>query len=249
MSHIFDFHESRAYARWLEQDDARAVSAFAHRLIIDMLKPSKGESVLDIGCGTGNSLKPFLDCGIDGTGIDASPYMLDLAMQTLGTGVDLHRGMAEDLPFEDSSFNYACLNITLAFVDQPEQVIREACRVAKDKIFIGVFNRYAIKGIQRRIRGIFSPTIFTRARFYSVWEIKHMLRQILGDVPLFWRTVCHLPMSSGRIAASIERNSLIQRSPTGEFAGIVATLVPRFRTRPLAIKYTDMKQSAGMVPG
>ena len=35
------------------------------------------------------------------------PYMLDLAAKYLCNRVDLHRGVAEDMPFDDNSFNHA----------------------------------------------------------------------------------------------------------------------------------------------
>jgi hypothetical protein len=46
----------------------------------------------------------------------------------------------------------------------------------------------------------------------------------------------------------IEGSGLVQRFPFGTFAGIVVTLVPRFRTRPLAIRYQPNKVG-GVAPG
>ena len=205
--------------------------------MIDMLKPASGDSVLDIGCGTGVNLIGLLDLGIQVTGIDASPYMLDIASRKVGNRVDLYQGYAEDLPFDDNSFNYACLFTTLEFVDNPQKALEEACRVAKDRIFIGVLNRYAIKGIQRRVKGMFTSTIFNHAQFFSVWELKQRIRKIVGLTPVSWRTVCQLPSQSGKIANSLEQNKILQRCPFGAFAGMVVTLVPKFRTRPLTMRY------------
>ena len=102
-------------------------------------------------------------------------------MKQFGHRVEFYRGVAEDLPFDDNSFNHASLVTTLEFVEDPVKAISEACRVAKDRIFLGVLNRYALKGIERRLRGIFHHTIYNRARFYSVWELKYMIREILGE--------------------------------------------------------------------
>jgi SAM-dependent methyltransferase len=237
MGVVFDFNDAKAYEQWLNSPGNRSLVDFEQKLLHDLLKPIPGKTVLDIGCGIGASLKPLIEAGLRPTGIDPSPYMLDMAAKNLGKRVDLHRGVAEDLPFDDNSFNYASLISTLEFVENPSKALEEACRVAKDRIFIGVLNRNAIRGIQLRIRGIFTKTLFNRARFFSVWELKQIIHSLLGDVPVTWRTACHLPVASGRFAHKFERFSLVQRCPFGMFIGMVVTLVPRFTTQPLTLRY------------
>jgi SAM-dependent methyltransferase len=249
MGHVFDFHEARSYDTWAGNPQRRAVAELEKRLMLDMLKPMRGESLLDIGCGTGASLAPFMESGLQVTGIDPSPYMLDIALARLGHRVEFYRGFAEDLPFDDNSFNHACLVTTLEFVNDPRTALKEACRVAKDRIFIGVLNRYAIKGLQRRVRGLFFPSIFDYARFFSVWELKQMITAVLGDsAPISWRTVCQLPNSPGKFLSRMEMLPLVQRCPFGSFAGVVVSLVPRFRTRPLTLRYKP-SHSSGPLPG
>lgn len=248
MDLVFDFNEANAYHRRLQKPRNKAALELENRLMLKMLAPYKGETLLDIGCGTGASLRPFLDMGLDVTGLDPSPYMLDIALDNLGSRVELYRGFANNLPFEDNAFNYACLNVTLEFLDDPHLALQEACRVAKDMVYIGFLNRFAVKNIQRRIFGVFTATIYNRAHFYSIWGIKAMVRALLGDVPIQWRTVCHLPAGKGNLYKQIEGSPLVQRCPTGAYAGLTAVMVPRFRTRPLAIKY-GAKQRSGAVAG
>ena len=248
MGYVFDFQDAKDYQKWCSDSRNGFAADMQNRMLLDMLAPVRGESIIEIGCGTGSSLRPLLDMGLDVTGLDPSPYMLDIAMTHLGHHAELHRGVAEALPFDDNSFNHAYFMTTLEFVDDPAKALSEACRVAKDKLFVGVLNRYAIKGIQRRVQGVFTQTIYNRARFFSVWEIRQMLVAILGDVPVRWRTVCHLSESPGRLLSSFERSWIVQRCPFGAFAGIVVSLVPRFRTKPLALKYTakqTVKPAAG----
>ena len=237
MGVVFDFNDAKAYEQWLKSPANRLFIDFEKKLLLDLLKPIPGKTVLDIGCGTGASTKPLMDAGLRATGIDPSAYMLDMAAKNLGNRVDLHRGVAEDLPFDDNSFNYASLITTLEFVETPQKALEEACRVAKDRIFIGVLNRYAISGIQLRIKGIFTKTLFNRARFFSIWELKQMIHSLLGGVPVTWRTACHLTAISGRFAYKFERLSLVQRCPFGTLTGMVVTLVPRFTTQPLSLRY------------
>ncbi|MEJ2658933.1 MAG: class I SAM-dependent methyltransferase [Desulfobacterales bacterium] len=248
MGYVFDFNDAIYYDEWMNHSRNRWVVDLEKRLMLEMLQPVHGERIIDIGCGTGSGLQTFLDSGLRVTGIDASPYMLDIASKKIGNRVDLHRGFAEDLPFDDNSFNYASLITTLEFVDDPKKAIEEASRVAKDKIFLGVLNRYAIKGVKRRIKGVFTRTIYNHAHFFSVWELKDIIRSLLGDVPASWKTVCQFSNSPGRITGRIEQFSLIQKCPFGAFIGMGVTLVPRFRTRPLTVPY-KAKHTTGEVPG
>lgn len=237
MGHVFDFKEALAYEKWLEKPETQKALGLELQLFREMLRPAAGDSLLDIGCGTGACMEAFLELGLEVTGLDASTYVLDIALKKTGNRVDFYRGFAEDLPFDDNSFNHACLFTTLEFVEDPGKALAEAFRVAKDRVFIGVLNRYALKGVERRVKGIFNASIYNHARFFSVWELKHLTFTLLGQVPVSWRTVCQLPSPSGRLAASLDQSKWLQRCPFGAFAGMVITLVPNFRTRPLTVRY------------
>jgi SAM-dependent methyltransferase len=247
MGHVFDFHEATAYEKWMQQPENRLAFEMEIRLLRELLQPRRGESILDIGCGTGACLSALVEMGLNATGIDPSTYMLDIAHARLGSRADLYRGFAEDLPFDDNSFNHACLFTSLEFVEDPKRALAEACRVAKDRLFIGVLNSFAIKALERRVKGMFAPSIYRHARFFNVWQLKHMIYDLVGPVPVSWRTVCQLPLPSGRFAAGLEE-TLLQRCPFGAFAGMVVVLVPRVRTRPLTMRYRP-SQRPGEVPG
>ena len=248
MSYIFDFHTARAYEQWAIRPEIKRTEALEQRLMMDMLDPLRGKFVLEVGCGSGSGLIPFIEKGLLVTGIDPSPYMLDIAQRQVGHRADLHRGSGEDLPFEDNSFHYVCLNFTLEFVDDYEAVIEEACRVAKDRVYIGIMNRYALKGYRRRIHGILSENIRDRLRYFSIGEINKTLHRLLGNVPVDSRSICHFPVSLMQLFYRMEQSRLLQSCQFGAYAGITAVLIPRFKTRPLALEYRT-KRTAGPVPG
>lgn len=237
MGYVFDFRDSRAYANWVSHQCDHWSTRMQSRLMLQMLRPAKGESVLDIGCGTGSAMQPLLETGVSVTGLDPSPYMLALCAERLGQRVDLYRGVAEELPFDDNSFNHAVFFVSIEFVDNPIKAVEEACRVAKDRVFIGFLNRFALKAAQRWHKEAWGGEAFDHARFFSVWELKRLVRTAAGPVPVSWRTVCQIPQAPVRMFQSIEHSELVQRCPFGTFAGLSATLMPRFRTRPLAIRY------------
>jgi len=236
MGYVFDHKEAEAYDQWLNQRGNQVALELENRLMLEMIQPLCGKLLIDIGCGTVHSLMPFLDKGAYLTGVDASPYMLDIAHAKLGHRVELHRAYAEDLPFDDNYFHYACLCLTLEFVDDPRKALAEACRVAKDGVFVGVLNKYALKAINRRIKSIFRPTVYSQACFFSIGDIKHLFRMLIGDVPIFWRTVCLLLGRSQPFVYRLETPKMLQKNPFGAFAGIMALPVPRFRTTPLTLK-------------
>lgn len=246
MGYVFGFNDANAYEQWFQNPHNRFVADLETRLILDMLKPVKGETLLDIGCGTGAFFTPFLEKGLAVTGIDPSPYMIDIAAKKIGNRVDLHRGFAEELPFEDNSFNLACLILTLEFTDDPHKALQEACRVTKDRIFLGILNRYSFNRARIKIKGLFKQTLYSHARFFSIWELNRNIRAILGHVPKSWRTVSLLPRATGRITQRLELSPLVQMCPFGAFAGMVVTLIPRFRTTPLGVSLPKQTGSAAM---
>lgn len=247
MGYIFDFKDAIAYSNWLNQPSLRFSVELESQLMIDMLQPVKGQSVLEIGCGTGTRLMPLLNCGLKVTGLDPSPYMLDIACRDLNKRVDFYRGYAEDLPFDDNSFEYACIILTLEFVDDFKKAIEEACRVAKDKVFIGFLNKHAIEVMQLRFKRLFTDSIYRQARFFSISELKSHIRYRLGKVPVTCRTVSHFPSNSGTICRKIEQYRLIQRVPFGAFAGMTVVPVPRYRARPLPVAYPAKHSTSAFV--
>ena len=247
MSYIFNFNDAISYEEWFNNPRNLFIKTLESELLFSMLKPLRGKQILDIGCGTGRNLMQFIDQGLYATGIDPSPYMLDVAYKNVGNHADLHRGVAEHLPFDDNSFDYSCLITTLEFVENPEESLREAFRVTKEMVFIGVLNRYSLKGFQRRIKGVFTETVYNRAQFFSVWELKYMVKNILGNVPVSWGTVGHFSTGSGKIISTIEQLKFMRKCPFGAFAGLSVTLVPRFRTKPISITCNSRQKTENAI--
>ena len=77
-------HNHDAWAQTLE------LAALAHGL--------DGRRVLEVACGTGNLLVPFLERGYEVTGCDISPEMLELAKRKVGRDVPLFVADVRRLP-------------------------------------------------------------------------------------------------------------------------------------------------------
>ena len=247
MGYVFDFNSTKAYEKWCNQPQYRSAIDHETRLIFELLDPMRGRSVLDIGCGLGTCLKAFLDAGLEVTGLDPSPYMLDIATARLGHRADIHRGFAEDLPFDDNTFHYSNLTKTLEFVDKPAKALEEAFRVTKDRVFIGLVNRHAFSADKNKSCDLPAP-FYDHARFLSVKKLKKMIRDLAGDVPISWQTLWGVPQPSRKISEKLMLVPLIQQIPVSMYFGIVVILTPRFKTRPLSMTYAA-KQGTNALMG
>lgn len=105
-----------------------------------LLDPQPGESVLEIGYGTGKALEWIRRrTGRSGkvVGVDLSEGMRNVAASRLQRAgfpdVELRLGDAVDLPFPADSFDAAFLGFTLELFDTPElpRVMQEARRVLR----------------------------------------------------------------------------------------------------------------------
>ncbi len=246
MGYIFNFKDTVEYNKWFEKPYNRSIYDLEKKLMMDLLQPEKRETVLDIGCGTGLSLIPYIEKGLSVTGIDPSKHMLDYAIKKIGNRAELRLCFAEDLPFDDNSFNYASFFTSLEFIDDPKKALEEACRVAKDKVFIGILNSCSVNVFCKRIKNHFSESAYSHAKFFNILEVKKMVKDLLGDVPVSWKAICGFPSRYSLIFNKFETADLIKKYPFGPFIGIVVTLIPRFRTKPLAVKYKT-NQTGGAI--
>jgi len=90
--------------------------------------------VLDVGAAQGVWLTALAKRGFQAVGVEpwepAIEVSRDLAEAT-GLRLDIRVGVAEALPFEDESIDFANAYSVLEHVDDPDQVLREAFRVLR----------------------------------------------------------------------------------------------------------------------
>ena len=104
-----------------------------HRIALEMLALSPGDTVLDVACGPGNFTRRFAGAvGDDGlaVGLDASRTMLSRALQEpTPPSVAYVRGDASALPFRDGTFDAASCFAALYLIEEPYAAIDEIVRV------------------------------------------------------------------------------------------------------------------------
>lgn len=100
---------------------------------IRMFRPSKGMSILDVGCGTGSHLELYQRYQCDLYGIDLSPSMLAIARERLGDTAQLELGDATKMPYEDDKFDLVISMLSLHEMSARTRsgVLEETRRVLK----------------------------------------------------------------------------------------------------------------------
>ncbi|MFC1493879.1 class I SAM-dependent methyltransferase [Thermodesulfobacteriota bacterium] len=249
MGLIFDINSARLYENWYRSPMGSRMESFFERLLIEFLEPEKQQRVIDIGCGAGNHLIYANKIGLSVTGIDASPYMIDLARSRLGRRSEIKKAYAGELPFEDNEFDFAFLINTLEFLDNPLEALREAGRVASRKVFIIVFNRFATYCQWKKLSGLINKNIFPRIRTYSLWDIKALIYEAYGSAPIQWQSEAYLPDFIRKYKLPLKKFFSINHLPFGFILGISITLRYTYKTDKLSLKEKIRRRKSPVVEG
>ncbi|HEX6548135.1 MAG TPA: class I SAM-dependent methyltransferase [Candidatus Dormibacteraeota bacterium] len=125
----------RFYERGAERYD-RGMALFMDRLL-ERGRRRIGERasgrVLEVGIGTGATL-PFYDAAVEVVGVDLSPAMLAQCRARaleLGRPLELVEHDAQQLPFEDASFDTVVFTLCLCTIPDPGRAIGEGLRVVR----------------------------------------------------------------------------------------------------------------------
>lgn len=91
-----------------------------------------GQRALDVGCGPGALTAELMArLGADAVcAVDPSPQFADECGRRF-PGVDVRLARAEELPFDEASFDVVAAQLVLHFVTEPEQAVAEMMRVAR----------------------------------------------------------------------------------------------------------------------
>ena len=170
----FEIHHRR-YDEWFIQHAAAYQSEL---LAVRALLPWRGLG-LAIGVGTGRFAAPL---GVQ-VGIDPARAVLAYATKR---GISVVPGIAEALPFLDSSFDYALSVTTICFVDDATTMLTEAYRILKPggELVIGFIDRTSELG-QYYLAHQAENVFYREATFFSADEVERLLRDI-GFTELVW---------------------------------------------------------------
>jgi ubiquinone/menaquinone biosynthesis C-methylase UbiE len=115
------------YEAWYETARGRWIAGREFDLMMRLMKPPAGATLLDVGCGTGHISRRFAAAGMRVTGLDPDATMLDYARE-LGGGVSYLRGTATELPLPDGAYDYVTAVTSLCFIADTSHGLREMWR-------------------------------------------------------------------------------------------------------------------------
>lgn len=98
------------------------------RHLVDTYGLQPGQKLLDIGCGRGEFLRGFMDCGLAGHGVDQSVVAQRYCPGAVLKVTDLEN---QGIPFDDDSFDVVYSKSVIEHFHYPERMVREMFRVLK----------------------------------------------------------------------------------------------------------------------
>jgi ubiquinone/menaquinone biosynthesis C-methylase UbiE len=177
-----------------------------------------GMRVLDVACGTGNAAIPAARAGGQVTGLDLVPKMLEggrAKAAAAGVEVEWQEGDAEDLPFDDGSFDRVLSTFGHMFAPRHRRVADEMIRVCGKSGAI-VTATWTPEGVSGRIFAASVPFMPPPPDYASppiLWGTEDHVREMFGSAATGFEFERHV----NRIEAdSLERfaDYFMDRFPT-----------------------------------
>ncbi len=135
----------RLKATWMAGDFTQIARSYESEAdeFMERLNLAQGTYVLDVACGTGNLAIPAAHRGAVVTGVDIATNLLEQGRsraQAEGLTIQFDEGDAEQLPYNDASFDTVVSMFGIMFVPRPEKAAQELIRVCRTSGRIALAN-------------------------------------------------------------------------------------------------------------
>jgi SAM-dependent methyltransferase len=181
--------KARHRAMWASGDYPTMVETFLLPLgprLVEACGIGPGMRVLDVAAGTGNASLPAAAAGADVTASDLTPELLEAGSaraDEAGLTLTWTTADAENLPFEDGSFDVVMSSIGAMFAPHHQAVADELVRVCRPGGTIGMINwtPEGMIGSLFRTMGPFMPPPPPGASPAPLWGSEDHVRELFGD--------------------------------------------------------------------
>jgi ubiquinone/menaquinone biosynthesis C-methylase UbiE len=138
MTELTELTEAQQQARalWSAGDFPAAAQQIAEvgTTTVDRAQIAADEVVLDVACGAGNATIPAAKTGANATGLDITPELIEAGKKAAaeqGVEIEWIEGDAQDLPFDDASFDVVLSVFGCIFAPDHRKAAQELVRVLK----------------------------------------------------------------------------------------------------------------------
>lgn len=184
--------------------------------LVGFAQIAEGETVLDVGTGTGVVAVTAARRGARVTGLDLTPELIEAARENAGISghgdIAWTEGDAENLPYADASFDVVLSQFGHMFAPRPEVAVAEMRRVLKPggRIAFATWPPEHFVGRMFAFIGRNSPPPPAGASPPPQWGNPAIVTERLGqhfDAPFFGRGTMHFPaLSIGHFRLFLERS-------------------------------------------
>jgi SAM-dependent methyltransferase len=186
------------YDAWYYTDRGRWIGETELRLMMRMLSPAPGETLLDVGSGTGYFTRGFAAAGLAAVGLDRELGWVTYARERSPT-IPVLIGDVTAIPARDASFDYVVAVTSLCFVDEPARALGEMWRVARRAVLLGLLNRHSLLYRRKRERGGYRG-----ARWDTLGDVRAWAGRLSPSPRIAARSAVFVP-SAGPVAQRVER--------------------------------------------
>ncbi len=131
------------YDQWYREPLGNYIDQLETSLVMSLLAPQAGETIADVGAGTGRFAAQLASIGVNVVAIEPSGPMRNIGIQTTrDLSVRWINSTAEHIALADNSVDAAVAITVLEFVSYPEIVISEMKRIVRPqgRLILGVLN-------------------------------------------------------------------------------------------------------------
>jgi SAM-dependent methyltransferase len=160
--------------------------ASAGELVAERAQAKAGDTLLDVATGSGNVAIPAALAGAQVTGLDLTPKLLEVARERAaeaGVQIEFVEGDAEELPFDDRSFDRVTSCFGVMFAPRHVLAAGQLVRVARPgaRIVVAAWTPEGLNGRMFKAVGSYMPPPPPELQQPVMWGVESHVRELFAD--------------------------------------------------------------------